>query len=608
MSPVERRAAAMGPGAWGTRAGELLENAAERRGASIHRMGELAMLDPPHVIEGGWCCWLFGEPEDRGELAARFGLGSEEDLAGAFGHAIAEFGEAACTLLCGRFVIVALERERRRCLVLRDQLGVQPLIHSRIADGALFAEHERDLLELLERSPSPDRLALLQWIDSGLHPPERTLYEDLLRLPAGHRIVLGDRRARVERWWDVHYGGVEEGDAEALAARVRDAAFDAVRRAASGSERPAVKLSGGLDSACVAAGLRADGLADGHALAIGGAFSGYADTDESELIEATARHTQLPLELIPFNPASSMLAPALAHIARWRLPPATPNLYLWQPAMARARALGVDRMLDGEGGDELFGLAPYVIADRLRAGRLHSAWSLAGQMPGVRAQPSALQRLRILRRFGISPLVPIALKRWRQARTGRTPTGSIVPPADAQALAELSTPPQRDGRRGPLWWRFQVESLIDQRDALDMGGHYRRQSIEEAIDRRHPFLHDLQLVEAMLRIPPQAQFDPIRDRVLLRQGLRHLIPEAVRGRHEKSHFTPLVLEGLRAEEAGLIGPLRQADAPVRAYVATDALDRKVGVEPEKRSMLDAGSLWRVGIANRWLLTQDGASA
>ena len=43
---------------------------------------------------------------------------------------------------------------------------------------------------------------------------------------------------------------------------------------------------------------------------------------------------------------------------------------------------------------------------------------------------------------------------------------------------------------------------------------------------RHPLLHDLQLIETVLRLPPRAQFDAIRDRPLLREALNGLIPEA----------------------------------------------------------------------------------
>jgi asparagine synthase (glutamine-hydrolysing) len=464
-------------------------------------------------------------------------------------------------------------------------------------EGILFAEHERDLLDLLPHTPDPDRLALLQWIENGITPIGRTLYENMLRLPAGHQLVLDEASARVERWWDISYEGVEPDDSSALAERVRKEAFATVERAVAGSGRRAVKLSGGLDSACVAAALAASDLGD--SLALGGTFADHPVSDERALIEATASHAHLPLEQVAFDAASSMLAPALAHIERWHLPPATPNLFLWQPLTARARELSVDLMLDGEGGDELFGFAPYLICDELRAGRLRAAWSLAGQIPGIAQDPGTRLRLRVLRHYGVRPLVPSALRRRRETSRAESPN-SIVPRADAQALVELRFTSEPDRRDGPAWWRSQVESLIDTRDLLDMGTHFRREAVDEAIDIRHPFLYDLPLIEAMLRIPPRALFDPKRDRPLLREGLKGLIPEAVRTRHVKSHFSPLVLAGIRSDEAGLVDPLRRAEAPIREYIAAGALDRKLDVAPDRRSLLGAGSLWRIAIINRWL--------
>jgi asparagine synthase (glutamine-hydrolysing) len=149
--------------------------------------------------------------------------------------------------------------------------------------------------------------------------------------------------------------------------------------------------------------------------------------------------------------------------------------------------------------------------------------------------------------------------------------------------------------------------MIDMREHLGMGAHFRREAVAENIDLRHPFLHDLRLIEVVLRLPPRAQFDPVRDRPLLREALAGLIPETVRTRHSKSHFTSLVIAGIRADEAALIEPLRNADAPVRAYLAAAALDRRIGVSPEDRSMLCAGPLWRIAIANRWLLSLTGES-
>ena len=586
-------------GAWGASAGELLEHAGKRDGAPIHRVGGLAMLATPHVALGAWSVWVFGEPEDRGELSAHFGLQARADLPAAFARALRELGERAYELLTGRFAIVSLDSERARGVVTRDQLGAQPLVYTHVADGLVFAEHERDLLELLPRTPSPDRLALLHWLDGAVLPPTRTFYDDIHRLPAGHRLILDGARATVERWWSPHFEGFDPGETTELGERLRDAAFAAVTRAAMSSEHPAVKLSGGLDSSCVAAGLTASGRADGRALAIGGTFADHPLADERELIEATAYQTRLPLELVSFDSSSSMLAPQLVHITRWRLPPGTPNLFLWQPVVARARALGVDRILDGEGGDELFGVASYLIADRLRAGRLLAAWSLSGAIPGMWRHPSARVRMRVLRRYGIAPLAPRAV-RARRERAQAAAGGSLAPRAYIRALTELRLAGQEDRRDGPLWWRYQVQSMIDDRDHIDMGAHFRREAIDAGIDIRHPLLYDLPLIETVLRLPPDAQFDPVRDRPLLRDALRGLIPETVRTRYDKSHFTTLVLAGMRAEEANLIGPLRRADAPVRAYVAQEPLERKLGVAPDGRSLLGAGSLWRVAIANQWL--------
>jgi asparagine synthase (glutamine-hydrolysing) len=584
-------------GAWGGRAGELLRDAA-------HREGHLTMSKPPHAARGDWRCWLFGGPQATAELAAR---GKDEALAAMLVQALDAHGVAAFTLFTGPFAAVAYESSRDRCWVVRDQLGAHPLLYAPALDGALFAEHERDLLARLPRTPSPDRLGVLGWIENGMPPAQRTLYEGIKRVPAGGRLSLGEHVA-VERWWQPRYAGVQEGTAAELGERLRDAAFDAVSRAASDARRAAVKLSGGLDSSSVAAGLAAGGFASRGALALGGTFADYLEADERELIEATARQTELPLELIAYDAGRSMLAPALAHIERWRVPPGSPNLFLWQPLFARASELGVDVLLDGEGGDEVYGFAPYLIADRLRRGRLLDAWSLTARIPGidVHPDPRLRVRLRLLRHYGVRPLVPSFIRRRRQARAqAKAASTALIGAHDRTLLAALREAGEQH-RDGPHWWQTHAHELIDMREQLDMAGHFRRETIDAGIAIRHPLLHDLPLIETALRIPPAAQFAAERNRPLLRDALRGQIPEQVRTRRVKSHFTDLVLGGMHAGEAELIEPLRRADAPLRAYVGAAALERWLALAPEDRPLLGAGPLWRLAIANRWLLAQGGS--
>jgi hypothetical protein len=208
----------------------------------------------------------------------------------------------------------------------------------------------------------------------------------------------------------------------------------------------------------------------------------------------------------------------------------------------------------------------------------------------------------VLRRFGLSPLLPGTLRRRRERGATLAASNSVVPVSDALALLELHTAATAEQRDGPLWWRSQASSLIDERDLLDVGAHFRREAAETQIERQHPFLYDLTLTETALRLPPALQFDPLRDRPLLRDGLKGLIPERVRTRYVKSHFTPLLLAAVQTEDPVLVEPLRRADAPVRAYVDPQALARRIDVAPQDRSLLGAWPLWRLAIADKWLLS------
>ncbi len=80
----------------------------------------------------------------------------------------------------------------------------------------------------------------------------------------------------------------------------------------------------------------------------------------------------------------SALAGALDFLERWELPLVSPQHSIWQPLLRRASEDGATVMLRGELGDELFANSPYLLADRVRRGRLLSAWGLARRCPGGR--------------------------------------------------------------------------------------------------------------------------------------------------------------------------------------------------------------------------------
>ncbi len=570
-------------GGFGERAADAVERVARERGLAVERSGSLAVAGARRVP--GSPAWIGGRlvPADR---PAASGPGGQPRWT------TAQPAELAAAL---RGILIVPDEPRGGASVVRDALGSRTLVHARLGDDVLFAEHERDLLSLLPRAPEPDRLALIQWIERRTLPPRRSLYAGLSRLPAGHRLALLPGRAVVERWWEPTYRGTLDGGAAEVAEQLRGSAFAAVTRAADASRRLGVRLSGGLDSACVAAAVAGDPGRLTPALALAATFPTHPETDERALIEATAKHVGMPLERVPAG-AERLLGVAIEHLLRWRLPPGSPNLVVWEQLARVARAHGIDLLLDGEGGDELFGLTHFLIAERVRRGRLAAAWRLAGELPGMGDRPGRRVRLRALRDLGVEPSLPAALRRRRAGGDVE-----LVEGADARALAAIDDRAGWRALAGPLWWRAHADGLVNDADALDAHGHLRRQALDGGVEYAHPFLHDPQLVEAALAIPPRLQFDPRRDRPLLRDALAGLVPEQVRTRTAKSYFTSLSTSALWGPDgAALARRLARADAPIRAYVRADALERLLERRSAPPTPAAAALLWRVATTDAWL--------
>lgn len=588
-------------GGWGQAARRHIERAAGRRHTEVVHDGPLTLSATPGSIAvgtaGSFRVWSIGRLEnEKSEVMARPPHSSAAQLAAS---TFDRLGDAACAHLHGAYVLVVLDRSRQSVRVFHDHLGARTVAYTKLGQDTLFAEHIADLLELVPATPVPDRLAVVQWIDRRTLPLSSSMLSGIQRLPAGHALELTDDGMRVQRYWRPVYREPVAMARDDCATAIATAALAAVRRSALGLRNPAVKLSGGLDSACVAAGLVATG-AELRRSGFSCTFPDHPETDETGLITQTARATGLELVAIPYS-ETSIFPAALDYIRHWTLPPGSPNHVIWSPLMAAARSAGVDGLLDGEGGDELFGLAPYLIADRFRRGRLRAAWRLACELPGIGTDQR--MRLRAIRVYGVSGSLPRWLRQARRHRDPRTGVSPLVRDIDIPDLRSADENWSWKSGDGPLWWRSAVDVLLDGRERLDISGELARDAEAAGIERRHPFLHDARLIEAVLSLPPEAQFDGTRDRPMLRDGLTGAIPEAVRTRNSKVYFSEIATRPLAgAEGAALLSQLARRAAPVRDYVRTEGLEELATIVTARgyRRQELANRLFRVASVNAWL--------
>jgi asparagine synthase (glutamine-hydrolysing) len=565
---------------------------------ALHRPGA------SRALRQGVDCALDGRIANLGELARSAGLDPSSEPAGVVAALYARVGEAVLARLRGEFALLLWDQEAGRGLIARDQLGARALHYRRAGDRLVFGSEVRDVLELLPRRPGPDRLAVCHWLAMSDVRGGRTFFEGVTALPPGHAIRLGGAESgAVWRWWAPCYEPPLRLERDDAVAAIRERLEVAVERAC-GAERVGVLMSGGLDSTGVAA--LAARVRPG-ATAYSGVFPSMDSVDESELIDVAAGG--IGIESVREEIfAGAMLSGAAAYPAEWQLPLRPQNLGPWMPLLRRAADDGARVLLDGEGGDLLFSAPRELVADRLRRGRVLSALRLARRLPGVAATPGATRY--VMRVHGLRAAVPPG---WHSAVRARRDAGRYVPPwlrqADARAVVEshgLWAWKRVDGRR---WWARLADALGGGLHAVGIRDHLRRRAAMVGLESRSPFF-DVDLVELVLRLPPELAFHPELTRPLQREAMRGLLPDPIRLRPSKSYFDELFQRSLAvAELAELRALLGAPDAELGAFVDLERVRREL-VEPAParhprgiRFWLNGA--WRLATAECWLRAEAG---
>jgi asparagine synthase (glutamine-hydrolysing) len=276
-----------------------------------------------------------GRSEDLVEIAANLRLN----------------GAAALPEIGGDFALAAWNPVTARGLLAIDRIGVHQLAYARL-DGALsFAS----TLDALAAYPGVRRELSLQAVYDYLYfhvcPGPNTIYTDLLRVPPGHFVEFDRGVEPAPRaYWSMSFEeGLQEG-MSSLRPRFLNLLECAVGDVAKDASCGAF-LSGGTDSSTVSGMLCRTSGAPARTFSIGFDVPGY---DEMDYARIAARHFGCDHHEYYVTPAD--VVSAIPKIAAFYDQPfgnasAIPAYYCAKFASEH----GVDRLLAGDGGDELFG-------------------------------------------------------------------------------------------------------------------------------------------------------------------------------------------------------------------------------------------------------------
>lgn len=316
-------------------------------------------------------------------------------------------GRAAFAGLRGRFSAIVWDAARDELLATRDPLGIGPLFHARDGGGALLISPWAAVLRAQDGvGREIDPLYVGGQLIVGLPAfAEETPFPAVRRIPAGHLLRARGRSVTVERYWDLP----EERPAPAdVHERFAELLEQAVRRA-QGEGRAAIMLSGGIDSALIAAASARVGGEPPLALAI---LNPTPEADEERSQRTVAG--ELGLELVAVAPDDVIPAgEILPRALRLGAPlPAGVLQPVGDELMRRARDAGCSAIVDGNGGDEWLMPFTSLAGERIvrldpRAVRdMHGAWPYL--FP--EASPRDLARL-LVWDGGLRPLAHGAVRR-----------------------------------------------------------------------------------------------------------------------------------------------------------------------------------------------------
>lgn len=457
--------------------------------------------------------------------------------------AYAEWGPACVSRLRGMFAFALVDRRPPPgwpdALLVRDRLGIKPLLYVDTPNGLAFAS---ELRALMAAGDAPRRVSLDSLVDFllfGAIQQPRTILDRVSTLQPGHMLLLQGGAYRLERYWDLHEAtgalrdrlrDVDDGDAQHL---LRARLEDAVRYHLVSDVPVGAFLSGGRDSSSVVALMQRCVPEPVRTFSVG--FGGEHDRmDERSAARRVAealgtRHEEV---LIRHGDVPDLFAAALATMDR----PSIDGFNTW--LVTRAARSKVKVALSGLGGDEL--LAGYPHFDLIRK---PPRGTRAGALPAYHAWWWLRQRVRI-GRYGFralmassSPGRAVALVRlisppdllagafWR----------SLLPDAETRMRGDFVArePPQADAIQQATYCEMQGylhNTLLRDADSMSMA---------LGLEMR-PILLDHVLAEHCYALPAHLKLRNGRTKYALDLATRDLLPPEVLSGPKRGFELPLV--------------------------------------------------------------------
>jgi asparagine synthase (glutamine-hydrolysing) len=522
-------------------------------------------------------------------------------------RAYAVWGADCLQKFNGMFAFAIFDSHTGRLFAARDHIGIKPFYYWHSGERFVFASEIKALLRcpFIERRPDYDALCT----PARFQISPNTGFAGIAKLPPAHSLTFEEGRLTVARFWQIQPREDAGAGGPQLVDELDALLQDSVRLQMIADRPVGAFLSGGLDSSIISALMRKNSAAELHAFTI--SFSAADQKyermpDDCHYARQVARQLGFKFHEFELNPSVADLLPKMIwHLDEPLSDPATINTYMISQA---ARDLGIIVLLNGVGGDEIFGgyrkhlaclkadtfqaLVPGAFRRRIER--------LAGRLP-VASGRQGFRYLRWFKRFAAIASMPQP-ERYLASDLSLSPNAfEQLFPARKYHDTWFWRAQQPDLSRADLSYLTRM-CLNDTHVFLPEHNltYSDKAAMAASIETRPP-LTDFRIVEKMFTLPPRQRICGHTQKQLLKKVSERYLPREIVHR-PKAPFNAPLRAWMRGPLAAMVDELL-SESSLRKRGFYDPATVRSLIDADRRGVEDHGMvIWTLLTTELWFRT------
>lgn len=511
-------------------------------------------------------------------------------------------GPAFVARLHGAFALAIFDERAQRLMLAIDRLGIKSLYWNRERDRFLFASRARAVVAAQSHPNEVNPAAVMQFLLFSVVPAPLTSYQGIEKLRPGYRLILEKGEIRHESYWDLNYDEVPGTEAY-WAEEVREGMRGAVHRHLEGlrAESTGAYLSGGTDSSSVTAFL-SEKFNPARTFSIYFSESRY---DEIGYARTTAELFHTQHNELCLSPGDAI--EAIPKITEYYDEPFANSSAIGSYLCAKmAREKGVDTLLAGDGGDELFaGNERYGTDKRFQIYHRVPAFLRRGLIePLANLLPDSESKLSLPRRYIRRANIPNPQRIFSYGLFQSLPAREIftndflteAPPDSWMNIINAHFQRTRASSELNRLMYLDLKLILADNDLRKVSG-----TAELAgVNVRYPLLDD-QLAEISSRIPSELKLKGKEKRYIFKQAMKGILPEKVLYKTKHGFGVPLALWFLQEPKLNSLmqDVLHDPRTRQRGYFRPEFFDRLTELHRTGHTAYYGEVLWYLVALELW---------